>query len=131
MRCSRDRSLFTEPYSIPGGCSLDGAMDRRPRQTSQGRSLASAAHLATHPSGLLSHSLKLTALLSREKTHPDLALEVPAVVLAKVPSRPQSPTSSRVLLNEDSFGCHETPITDLSHLHTESCDRYPLPPGAA
>lgn len=116
MWCARDRqSLLKALHSIPPqDCSQDEGMARLTApgyRHLQGNSLGSATHLATHPSCL--------PYQTHQERKPHLVLEVPAVVLARVPSRPQSPTSSGVLLNEDPFVCYVIPITDLSHLHTK------------
>lgn len=124
MWCSRDRqSLLKELYSIPPqGCSQDEGMARAYspwKQTSRRKQpwVCNFPGYTSQPSPI--------PVSPREKTH--LVLEVPAVVLARVPSRPQSPTSSGVFLNEDPLVCHVTPITDLSHLHTEDWEIHPLP----
>lgn len=122
--CSRDRrSLLKELYSTPPqGCSQDEGMARAYRlwkQTPQRKQ----PQLCDSPG--YTSQLPLLPVSPGDKAH--LALEAPTVVLARVPSRPQSPTSG-VLLNEDSFVRHVTPIPELSHLHIEGWNIHPLLP---
>lgn len=114
--CSGDRqSLLNELYSIlPWVCSQDKGMARAYSPWKQPWICNSPGYTS---------QLSLIPVSPREKIH--LVLEVPAVVLARVPSKPQSPTSSGVLLNEYPFVCHVTSITDLSHLHTEDWNLCP------
>lgn len=95
-------------------------MKAGPELTDTSKEAASGLRLTWLHIPAVSH----TSLTTRDKA--PLALEVPAVVLARV-CPPQSPTSSGVLLNEDSFVCYVTPTTDLSHLHTEGWNTHPLP----
>lgn len=115
MWCSRDRQhLLKELYSTPWCCSQD---DGTARAYSLWKQTPQSKQPQVCDSPGYTSQLPLIPVSPRDKAH--LALEAPAVVLARVLSRPQSPTSSGVLLNEDSFVHHVAPIPDLSHLHIE------------